>query len=176
LLFKRLIVVFACLILVSGFSQAAEISQIQKQVLVQKIEAINQGLEAGDIRLLVDAMPPRFYQEVAKILQRDVKELQEEFTSSLQQQFDNDGMKTYRFDASTISYHETKVGGGYALVPTRVEMQGTRYDFYTLALYDGGWYLLQGGQKTVQNPAFLEIYPFLGEITIPPTQSTKILK
>jgi len=153
---------------------AKQVSLEQKQALVQKIEAINQGLDARDIRPLVEALPPRFYQEMAVRLQRDIKDLQEDFTSSLQQQFDGDGMNDYRFDAQTISYHETKTGEFYALVPTRVEMQDNIHLFQTLAIYENGWYLVQGGQKTVQNPAFLEIYPFLAEIRIPPAQTTKI--
>jgi len=106
-------------------------------------------------------------------MQRTVEDLQNEFASSLQQQFDNDGMNHYRFDTDIISYHETKTGEFYALVPTRVTMQDNIHLFQTLAIYENGWYLIQGGQKAVQNPVFLEIYPFFAEIIIPPAQVTK---
>jgi len=173
-LFKWLIVVLSCVIFVVQGLAAAEIALEQKQALVQKIEAINQGLEVRDIRPLVEALPPRFYQEMARRLVRKAEELQDEFASSLQQQFDSDGMNHYRFNVETISYHESKAGGLYALVPSQIGMRDAIHDFYTLAVYDEGWYLMPGGQKTVQNPVFLEIYPYLGEITMPPNQITKV--
>jgi len=157
-----------------GGANSAQFTQEEKQALVQTLATLNIRLEAGDVSALAETMPPRLYKEMAVLLQQSVEALQADFITRLQAQFGGDGLEKYHFDGDLISYHETKSGSFYALVPTYMEMQDTIREFKTLALYDEShWYLIQGGQKTVQNPVFLEIYPFLAEIVIPPAQITK---
>jgi len=154
--------------------QAATIGSEQKQALIQTIEAFNQKLGLGDTSPLVEAMPPRIYEKMASHLQKNIEALQADFASNVQKQFDDDGLKNYHFNVAAIAYHQTKTGDFYALVPTKIETRDIVGEFQTLAVYDQGrWYLIQGGQKTVQNPVFLEIYPYLAEITIPPAQIIK---
>jgi len=150
---------------------ADEIAGQQKQALVKMLEDFNPVLEGGDISPLAEAMPPRIYEKMASVLQLSVEELKRDFVARVQKQLDDDGLKNYHFNSETIAYHETKTGEFYALVSTTIETREGGGEFQTLALYDEGrWYLIQGGQKAVQNSALLEIYPFLADVTIPPAR------
>jgi len=61
----------------------------------------------------------------------------------------------------------------YALFPTRVETAKGVSEFMTLVLYDDTkWHLIYGGQKTVQNPVFLEIYPAFASVGIPAVENS----
>jgi len=165
------------MLLIFGRVGAVEILSEQKHKLVDMLVQLNQEIGTGKLDPLANVMPPRLYKEMAARLHQKVEDLREDFTSRLSKQFDSHDLKSYHFNHDIIAYHETKTGDFYALVPTEVKMRDAIREFQTLAVYDGGsWYLIQGGQKTVQNSVFLEIYPYLAEIIIPPAKITKIDK
>jgi len=161
------------LALIGGRSFALEPSGLQKKELVLFLEDVNRAIASGESDALSATMPPRLYQEMAQRMQTDIVTLQKIFKEQLQKQFTAE-LGGYKFDSTHIDYHQATDGTFYALVSTQVKMQTATINFKTLALYeDTKWYLIHGGQKTVQNPVLIEIYPFLKEVLIPPAQQIK---
>lgn len=151
-----------------GRARAHPVSELQKRELVQLVNDINSSARRRDTSLIVNNMPARLYRAMAERMHMTETALRESLRKSVQAQFEQIGENAYRLDAAGIQYAETKDGTPYALVPTRIETDSNIVEFMTLALYDNTkWHLVYGGQKTVQNPVFLEIYPAFANVSMP---------
>lgn len=151
-----------------GVAIAAQPSDNQKQELVQLVQKMNEATAKKDISLIVDNMPERLYNEMAIRMHAKVPELRESLRVQVQSQFDKIKTGGYALDDGAIQYSETKDGTFYAMVPTRVETDTNVMEYMTLALYDQDkWHLIYGGQKTMQNSIFQEIYPSFVNVMMP---------
>jgi len=147
---------------------ARPVSDIQKRELVQLVNDMNKAAQRKDASLMVNSMPARLYKEMALRMHTSEMQLRNSFKQAVKAQFARLSNSGYTLDASAIHYGETKDGTFYALVPTRVETGDSISAFMTLALYDNTkWHLIYGGQKTIQNPVFLEIYPAFAGVAMP---------
>lgn len=147
---------------------AHRVSDIQKRELVQLVGDLNRAAQRKDASLIVNNMPARLYKEMAIRMHTTEADLRENLKVAVHAQFSQLGDDGYRLDAAAIEYAETKDGTLYALVPTRVKTDKNITEFMTLALYDNTkWHLIYGGQKTIQNSVFLEIYPAFANMRMP---------
>jgi|GEM_PF-1255951 len=147
---------------------ARPVSQLQKKELVQLVHDMNEAVRRKDTSLVVDNMPEHLYKEMALRMHMTEMNLREDVKEAVQVQFDQLADNSYILDAAGIQYAETKDGTVYALIPTSIETDKNISEFMTLALYENtGWHLIYGGQKTVQNPVFLEIYPAFADVGMP---------
>lgn len=138
------------------------------------INDINKAAQRKDAALIVHNMPARLYKEMAVRMHVTEMELRANLKEAVRAQFDQFGEKGYVLEAADIRYCKADDGAFYALVPTRVETDKTVTEFMTLALYDNTkWHLIYGGQKTVQNPVFLEIYPAFANVSIPAPETNR---
>lgn len=113
-------------------------------------------------------MPERLYKEMARRLNTTEDALRDNFLQQLHRQFENLPSGSYCLDKENIEYLQTDNGTLYALIPTILEMKDRIIRYKTLAIFDKTqWYLIYGGQKTLQNPVFLEIYPDFIKVHLP---------
>jgi len=167
------------LVLASASAFAVEPNGLQKRELTLLLEDLNRAFAKGDRAILADvladALPPRLYEEVAKLMQTHVETLRLSFKEQFQQQFALiEAGGSYVLDTRDIDYHQASDGTFYALIAAQMETTSDITHLKTLALYENTkWYVIHGGQKTIQNPVFLEIYPFLADVNIPLAQRVK---
>jgi len=144
------------------------VEKVTDSRLVELVADMNKAMHDHDAAFVVNTMPARLYQEMAKRLQKSESELRADVQKNVNALFEYLVDNGYILDSANIRYEQTKEGAFYALVPTRVETKDSIAEFMTLALYDGeAWYLIYGGQKTVQNTVFQEIYPDLVSVHLP---------
>ncbi|GAA5102439.1 hypothetical protein GCM10023260_14340 [Bartonella acomydis] len=149
-------------------SFALEPTEIQKTELSRLIVDVNNAVKNGDLVSISHYMPERLYQEMARRLNMAENDLRNNFLEQLRMQFKSLPADAYRLDEKNIEYLQTDHGAFYALVPTIVERKDRILQYKTLAIFDNAqWYLIYGGQKTVQNPVFLEIYPDFNNVHLP---------
>jgi len=152
----------------AGQAQALMVSDLQKKELALLVTQINNAAARKDTAPIIAMMPERLYQEMARRLHLSEQALQADFRRSLNEQFAHLAGSGYRLDGHAIHYAATPDGRFYALVPTRVETDKAVMEFMTPAIYDNTkWHLIYGGQKTMQNPVFAEIYPYSADIVLP---------
>ncbi|WP_455466761.1 hypothetical protein [Bartonella sp. B39] len=153
---------------ISKQSIALELPTIQKNKLSRLIIDVNNAVKNGNFVPISAYMPDRLYKEIARRLNTTEDKLRENFLKQLRVQFENLPTGAYRLDEANIDYLQTDNGTFYALIPTTLEMSDRIIQYKTLAIFDKTqWYLIYGGQKTVQNPIFLEIYPDFNEVHLP---------
>ncbi|WP_297327343.1 hypothetical protein [uncultured Bartonella sp.] len=173
-LISSLIFTTACVVSGSGFAIAGELNSIQKAELNGMVAEINNAAEHKDMNFIANNMPERLFKEMARRLNMDEAALKQNFLKQLDSQFSNLPAGAYHLDADKIDYRQTSKGIPYALVPTRVETKETIAEYPTLAIIDNTkWHLIYGGQKTVQNPVFQEIYPDYQDVNIPQEKITR---
>lgn len=149
-------------------SLASEPTETQKAELSRLIADANDAVKNGDFLSLSRYMPERLYQEMARRLNTTESDLRNKFLERLRVQFENLSAGAYHLDEANVDYLQTVRGAFYALIPTRLETKDRIIEYKTLAIFDKmQWYLIYGGQKTVQNPVFLEIYPDFNDVHLP---------
>ncbi|AQS41678.1 MAG: Hypothetical protein BHV28_09830 [Candidatus Tokpelaia hoelldobleri] len=147
---------------------SARTEKVTASQLVQLVADMNKAMHNHDAAFVVNNMPARLYQEMARRLQKSESELRADVQKSVNALFEHLVDNGYTLDSANIRYEQTEEGAFYALVPTHVETKDSIAEFMTLALYDGEtWHLIYGGQKAVQNPVFQEIYPALVSVHLP---------
>ncbi len=153
---------------------ATELNSIQKAELNGLVIETNNAAQHKDLNFIANNMPERLFKEMALRLKTDEATLKQNFVKQLDKQFSNLQSGGYRLDEAKIEYRQTANGMPYALIPTRIETKETIAEYPTLAILDNTkWHLIYGGQKTVQNPVFLEIYPDYQDIRIPQEEITR---
>ncbi|WP_254474294.1 hypothetical protein [Bartonella sp. B1098] len=141
-------------------SLASQPTALQKTELSGIVVDVNNAIKSGDFSLISHYMPERLYKEMARRLNTTEDALRGDFLKQLYKQFENLPSGAYCLDKENIEYLQTDNGTLYALIPTILEMKDRIIQYKTLAIFDETqWYLIYGGQKTLQNPVFLEIYP-----------------
>jgi len=171
----RIFCVAFMLVMIAVSAFAVEPNGLQKRELALLLEDLNRAFAKKDSAVLADvladALPPRLYQEMAKLMQTNAETLRLSFKNQFQQhfaQYEIGEGSGYVFDMHDIDYHQASDGTFYALITARMETQHEISHLKTLALYENTkWYVIHGGQKTIQNSIFLEIYPFLEDVSIP---------
>ncbi|EJF78905.1 Uncharacterised protein [Candidatus Bartonella washoeensis] len=149
-------------------SLASELMTPQKAELSNLIVDVNNAVKNGNFVPLSTYMPSRLYKEIARRLNTTEDNLRENFLKQLRVQFENLPAGAYHLDETDIAYLQTDNGTFYALIPTTLETHDRIIQYKTLAIFDKTqWYLIYGGQKTVQNQVFLEIYPDFSEVHLP---------
>ncbi|AGF74678.1 hypothetical protein BAnh1_07990 [Bartonella australis AUST/NH1] len=149
-------------------SLAAELTIVQKTELSNLVIDINNAVQSGNFEVISANMPDRLYKEMARRLNTTEVALRSGLLKQLQDQFENLPVGAYRLDETKIDYRQTDNGTFYALIPTTLSTEDRIIQYKTLAIIDeAGWHLIYGGQKTVQNSVFLEIYPSLNGINLP---------
>ncbi|VEJ45563.1 hypothetical protein [Bartonella vinsonii] len=149
-------------------SAASELETIQKAELSRLVVDVNNAVRNGNFALLSAYMPDRLYKEMARRLNKTEDHLRHGFLKQLRAQFENFPTGAYHLDEKNIDYLQTDKGTFYALIPTMLETNDRVIQYKTLAIFDKmQWYLIYGGQKTVQNPVFLEIYPDFSRVHLP---------
>ncbi|EJF89012.1 hypothetical protein [Bartonella tamiae] len=163
-------IIALCVLFISlmSVSLGAEPNRMQKAELNSLITQLNIAAENKNMSVIANNMPTRLFKEMARRLNTKEMALRDNLVEQLENQFANLPAGAYHLDNNNISYHETQNKTFYALVPTRVETNDTIAHYQTLAIFDNTkWHLIYGGQKTVQNPIFLEIYPAFKDVSIP---------
>ncbi|EJF90826.1 hypothetical protein ME1_00026 [Bartonella vinsonii subsp. arupensis OK-94-513] len=149
-------------------SVASELETIQKAELSRLVVDVNHAVRNGNFAPLSAYMPDRLYKEMARRLNKTEDSLRHSFLEQLHAQFENLPSGAYHLDEKNIDYLQTNKGTFYALIPTILEMSDRVIQYKTLAIFDKTqWYLIYGGQKTIQNPVFLEIYPDFNRVLLP---------
>ncbi|WP_455481563.1 hypothetical protein V4P56_03460 [Bartonella sp. B35(2025)] len=155
-------------------SLASKPTEIQKAELSNLVLNINNAVKNGNFIPISSYMPSRLYKEIARRLNTTEDNLRHNFLKQLRVQFENLPAGAYHLDETSIDYLKTASGAFYALIPTKLETKDRVIQYKTLAIFDKTqWYLIYGGQKTVQNPIFLEIYPDFNEVNLPKETVTK---
>ncbi|WP_455479926.1 hypothetical protein V4B17_02550 [Bartonella sp. B23] len=153
---------------ISKQSIAFALPTTQKTELLRLIIDVNNAVKNGNFAPISAYMPDRLYKEIARRLNTTEDNLRENFLKQLRAQFDNLPTGAYRLDEANIDYLQTSNGTFYALIPTTLEMSDRVIQYKTLAIFDKTqWYLIYGGQKAIQNPIFLEIYPDFNGVHLP---------
>ncbi|WP_142416476.1 hypothetical protein [Bartonella massiliensis] len=156
------------LLIVHQQSLASQATAVQKAELSRIVVDVNNAIKSGDFSLISDYMPERLYKEMARRLNTTEDALRADFLQQLHRQFENLPSGAYSLDQENIEYLQTDNGTLYALIPTVLEMKDRLIQYKTLAIFDKTqWYLVYGGQKTLQNPVFLEIYPDFIKVHLP---------
>ncbi len=147
---------------------ASEPETIQKTELSRLIIDVNNAVKNGNFAPISAYMPDRLYKEMARRLKTTEDNLRHSFLKQLRIQFESLPDGSYLLDETNIDYLQTDKGTFYALIPTMLEMKDRIIQYKTLAIFDKTqWYLIYGGQKTLQNPIFLEIYPDFDRVHLP---------
>ncbi|EJF85007.1 hypothetical protein [Bartonella rattimassiliensis] len=155
-------------------SLASQPMTMQKDELLRVVTDVNNAIKSGNFTLISRYMPERLYKEMARRLNTTQSALRENFLQQLKRQFEGLPSDSYRLDKENIEYLQTDNGTVYALIPTVLEMKDRIIQYKTLAIFDKTqWYLIYGGQKTLQNPVFLEIYPDFIKVHLPIETITK---
>lgn len=149
-------------------SFASEPEIIQQAELSSLVVDINDAVKNGNFAIISVHMPDRLYKEMARRLNKTEADLRNSFLEQLRAQFENSSVVSYHLDETKIDYKLIGKNTFYALIPTKLETRDRIVQYKTLAIFDNAkWYLIYGGQKTIQNPVFLEIYPDLNGINLP---------
>ncbi|MBX4336299.1 hypothetical protein [Bartonella raoultii] len=147
---------------------AIEPMAIQKAELSRLIIDVNNAIKSRNFESLSIYMPDRLYKEMARRLNTTEDNLRDSLIKQIRVQFERFPSGTYHLDETNVEYQQTDKGSFYALIPTILEAKEHTVLYKTLAIFDENkWYLIYGGQKTVQNPVFLEIYPDFERVHLP---------
>ncbi|WP_455478306.1 hypothetical protein V3565_06240 [Bartonella sp. B10] len=150
------------------YSFASELTVVQKADLSNLVVSINNAVKNKNFASLSSFMPDLLYKEMARRLNTTENNLRDNFLKKIRVQFKNLPANAYRLDKTNIDYLQTDSGIFYALIPTELEIKDQIIQYRTLAIFDKNqWYLIYGGQKTIQNPVFLEIYPDFNGVNLP---------
>ncbi|MET3589426.1 hypothetical protein ABID23_000503 [Bartonella silvatica] len=148
------------LLSVGGRALASEATIEQKAELLNLVIDVNHAVKNGNFSVISHYMPDHLYKEIARRLDTTEDKLRHNFINQLHDKFKGLPAGSYHLDENNIEYFQTGNGTFYALIPTFLETKDRLIKYKTLAIFDKAqWYLIYGGQKTVQNPVFLEIYP-----------------
>ncbi|WP_208435964.1 hypothetical protein [Bartonella phoceensis] len=156
------------LVSVDKQSLASEPSTTQKAELLRLVVDINNAIKNRNFALISAYIPDKLYKEIGRRLNTSEDKLRHNFLEQLRAQFESLPADAYYLDATDIEYSQTDKGTFYALIPTTLETKDRIIEYKTLAIFDKTqWYLIYGGQKTVQNPVFLETYPDFNKVHLP---------
>lgn len=159
--------VLFCMVL-AGSAFAIQPTSLEQRGLILLVDKLNNAIDSGNYDAVVQNMPKRLANEMAVRLHVSEETLRKSQKEQLQKQFGMLGKGAFKMDGSAIEYEETPKGPFYALVPVRIETDRAIIEDKILFLYDdGGWHIIFGGKKIVQNPIFQQIYPFFENITLP---------
>ncbi|WP_336288307.1 MULTISPECIES: hypothetical protein [unclassified Bartonella] len=149
-------------------SLAIEPTAIQKAELLNLIIDVNNAVKNKNFSSIFSYMPSRLYKEMARRLNTTENDLRNNFLKQLSVQFENLPAGAYSLGETNINYLQTDNGTFYALIPTTLETKDRIIQYKTLAIFDQTqWYLIYGGQKTIHNPVFLEIYSDFDKVHLP---------
>ncbi len=155
-------------LIVNQQSLASQPTIVQKDELSRVVVDVNNAIKNGDFMPISRYMPERLYKEMAHRLNTTESALRSDFLQQLHKKFEGLPSGAYCLDKENIEYLQTDNGTLYALIPTVLEMKDHIIQYKTLAIFDKNqWYLIYGGQKTLQNPVFLEIYPDFIKVHLP---------
>ncbi|WP_208434570.1 hypothetical protein [Bartonella taylorii] len=147
---------------------AFEPAIIQKDELSRLVVDVNSAVKNGNFASISAYMPDRLYKEMARRLKTTEDNLRHSFLQQVRVQFESLPDGAYLLDETNIDYLQTDKGTFYAFIPTTLEIKDRIIQYKTLAIFDKTqWYLIYGGQKTLQNPVFLEIYPDFNGVHLP---------
>jgi|GEM_PF-1882289 len=173
---KKIMMILAVMGLMSAYAGQAgayPADDMAKQELGLLVKSFNDAAARKDSSIIVNNMPERLYAEMAKRMNTSEQALRAALKQSVDRQLAAIPAGGYHLDDKNIQFREAKDGEPYALVPTEVKTAGGAMRFMTLAIMDNTqWHLIYGGQKTVQNPIFLEIYPYAADISMPAATET----
>lgn len=156
------------------YAKARQPDGLEQQQLVLLVKNINSKVNEKDFSVLANSMPERLYKAMAVKMGTTQAALHASFERQLSAQFEMVIPNGYKLDYAHIDYKETSGDSIYALIPMRIETPNEVIQSTALAVYDNlRWNIVLGGQKTIQNPIFLEIYPMFQDVTIPIGQVTK---
>ncbi|WP_336276570.1 hypothetical protein [Bartonella sp. CB178] len=149
-------------------SSASSLTKVQRSELSSLVVGANEAIKNKNFEIISTYMPGRIYKEMARRLNTTEDNLRHGLLKRLRAQFGNLPAGAYHLDEKNIDYLETGNGTFYALIPTTLETKDLIIQYKTLAIFDKKqWYLIYGGQKTLQNPVFLEIYPDFSKVHLP---------
>lgn len=149
-------------------SLASETEVKQKAELSRLIIDVNNAIKNKNFESLSTYMPDRLYKEMARRLNTTEYNLRDSLIKQIRLQFEKFPSGVYHLDEKNVYYQKTDKGTFYTLIPTILETKERIIRYKTLAIFDKNkWYLIYGGQKTLQNPVFLEIYPDFEKVHLP---------
>ncbi|ATO57180.1 hypothetical protein [Bartonella sp. 1-1C] len=153
---------------IGTYNVVAELTIVQKNTLSNLVVDINKAMKNKNFSIVSAHMPDRLYREIARRLNTTEDSLRNNFLEKLHMQFANLSTDAYHLDEKEIDYKRINNDIFYALIPTVIETKDRIIKYKTLAIFDNGkWFLVYGGQKTIQNTVFLEIYPDFKGINMP---------
>ncbi|WP_336279555.1 hypothetical protein [Bartonella sp. CB175] len=153
---------------VDAQSLASELTAAQRAELSSLVSDVNNAMKNKNCTAISAYMPSRIYREMARRLNTTEDNLRNNFLKRLRAQCENLPAGSYHLDETNIDYLQTDNGMFYALIPTTLEIKDRIIKYKTLAIFDKmKWYFIYGGQKTIQNSVFLEIYPDFSKIHLP---------
>ncbi|KEC57017.1 hypothetical protein [Bartonella rochalimae] len=156
------------LLAIGTYNVAAELTIVQKNALSNLVVDINKAMKNKNFSIIAAHMSDRLYREIARRLNATEDSLRNNFLEQLHMQFANLSTDAYHLDEKEIDYQQINNDIFYALIPTVIETKDRIIKYKTLAIFDNGkWFLVYGGQKTIQNTVFLEIYPDFKGINMP---------
>ena len=155
-------------------ANARQPSGLEQRELVLLVKNVTDAVAKKDFSVLVNTMPDRLYKEMAVRMHTTESALRGDLQKQVSAQFSMMIPNGYKLDGENIEYKETGDGTFYALIPTRIETPNEVVESTTLAIFDNTkWHIILGGQRTVQNPVFLEIYPSFQNVSVPVGKVTK---
>ncbi|MGE3304779.1 MAG: hypothetical protein AB7I52_02315 [Rhizobiaceae bacterium] len=160
----RYVAVLAVLLLTAGLAHARPVSEAEREALVQTVDDFNAAMAAGDYQRLVDTVPPRVVEHIAKQANVDAEMLRKVMLEQITQAMASVKIEAFAMDMDAASDHELPGGEPYALIPTRTVMDtGASGKFEarsdTLAFLDEGtWYLVRVSEAD-QVKILREVYP-----------------
>ncbi|AQX28202.1 MULTISPECIES: hypothetical protein [unclassified Bartonella] len=153
---------------IGTYTVVAEPTIMQKTALSSLVVDINNAMKNRNFSIITAHMPDRLYKEIASRLNTTEDSLRNNFLEQLRTQFEGLPTDAYRLDETEIDYKQINNDTFYALIPTMLETKNRIIKYKTLAIFDNAkWSLVYGGQKTVQNTIFLEIYPDFNGMNMP---------
>ncbi|MCL6229715.1 hypothetical protein [Bartonella bilalgolemii] len=153
---------------IGTYNVVAEPTVMQKTALSNLVIDINKAMKNRNFSIVSAHMPDRLYKEMARLLNTTEDSLRNNFLEQLHVQFENLPTDAYHLDETEIDYKQINNDIFYALIPTVIETKDRIIKYKTLAIFDNDkWFLVYGGQKTIQNTIFLEIYPDFKGMNMP---------
>ncbi len=153
---------------IGAYNVVAEPTIMQKTALSSLVVDINNAVKNRNFSIIATHMPDRLYKEMARRLNTTEDSLRNNFLEKLRIQFESLPADAYHLDETEIDYKQINKDIFYALIPTMIETKDRIIKYKTLAIFDNAkWSLVYGGQKTIQNTIFLEIYPDFNRMNMP---------
>lgn len=160
----RHILVLILLVGTAGLATARPVSDAEREALTQTVDDFNAAMSEGNFERLVDTVPPRVIEHIAKQANVDVETLRKVMLEQITQAMGQVKIEAFSMDMEAASDHELPNGEPYVLIPTRTVVDtGASGKFEsksdTLAFLDEGtWYLVRVSEAD-QVKILREVYP-----------------